>query len=181
MARKTTYIILFRGVGGATQLPTGPLREALTEAGFENARTYINSGNALVTSDRPRGQVAGQIARIVKERFGFDKKLMLATAAEWARLVKQNPYREAAREPRSLHAFLLEKAPARHAAEALAARAAAHERVTILGKVLYFHAPEGFGTSKLPPVIDKTLGVASTARNWNTVLKLLELAKAPGA
>jgi uncharacterized protein (DUF1697 family) len=45
------------------------------------------------------------------------------------------------------------------------------------GKVLYFHAPEGFGTSKLPPVIDRTLGVVSTARNWNTVRKLMELAE----
>ncbi len=181
MAGKTTYVVLFRGVGGATQLPTGPLREALTEAGFENARTYINSGNALVTSDRPRGRVAAEIAAIAKEKFGFDKHLMLATAAEWARLVKQNPYPEAAREPRSLHAFLLEKAPAKSATAALAARAAAHERVSVIGKVLYFHAPEGFGTSKLPPAIDRTLGVASTARNWNTVLKLLELAKGPAA
>ena len=43
--------------------------------------------------------------------------------------------------------------------------------------MLYFHAPEGFGTSKLPPVIDRMLGVISTARNWNTVLKLMELAE----
>jgi len=46
--------------------------------------------------------------------------------------------------------------------------------------VLYFHAPEGFGTSKLPPVIDRTLGVVSTARNWNTVRKLMELAEKAG-
>ena len=43
---KTAFVLLFRGVGGATQLPTAPLREALTEAGFENVATYINSGNA---------------------------------------------------------------------------------------------------------------------------------------
>jgi hypothetical protein len=47
---RTAFILLFRGVGGATQLPTAPLREALTEAGFENVATYINSGNAILRS-----------------------------------------------------------------------------------------------------------------------------------
>ena len=61
--------------------------------------------------------------------------------------------------------------------EALIARAASHEHVVVQDKVLYFHAPEGFGVSKLPPVIDRMLGVANTARNWNTVLKLMELAE----
>ena len=49
-AKLTTYLLLFRGVGGAIQLPVAPLREALTKAGFKNATTYINSGNALVRS-----------------------------------------------------------------------------------------------------------------------------------
>ena len=51
---KTAYILLFRGVGGATQLPVAPLRDALTGAGFENVATYINSGNAVLRSHLPR-------------------------------------------------------------------------------------------------------------------------------
>ena len=61
---KTAYIVLFRGVGGATQLPTAPLGEAPAEAGFENVATYINSGNAVLHSVLSPG------AEFCRERFG---------------------------------------------------------------------------------------------------------------
>ena len=51
---RTAYILLFRGVGGATQLPVKPLREALASAGFENVGTYINSGNAWLSTKLSR-------------------------------------------------------------------------------------------------------------------------------
>ena len=56
----TVYIILFRGVGGATQLPTKPLREALTAAGFKDVATYINSGNAVLSSRKSAGERDGR-------------------------------------------------------------------------------------------------------------------------
>ena len=67
----SAYVVLFRGVGGATQLPTGPLRAALAEAGFDNVATYINSGNAVLTSDRPAREIAAEVAAICADRFGF--------------------------------------------------------------------------------------------------------------
>ena len=173
----TVFVVLFRGVGGATQLPTKPLREALGEAGFGNVVTYINSGNAVLSSDRSIGATTAEIASICKKEFGFEKDIMLLSRADWAKLIKGNPFPEAVDRPTTLHAFALSKAPKPEAIAALTNRAAPHEHVVVKGKVLYFHAPEGFGTSKLPPVIDRTLGVVSTARNWNTVLKLMELAK----
>ena len=73
------YVLLFRGVGGATQLPTAPLRAALTEAGFMNVATYINSGNAVLTSDRPAEDVVARVAAICAERFGFRKDIHART------------------------------------------------------------------------------------------------------
>ena len=166
----TVFIVLFRGVGGATQLPTKPLREALGKAGFGNVATYINSGNAVLSSDR--GIKANRQPRSppsAEKNSALTKDIMLVARADWARLIKQNPFPQAVDKPTSLHAFVLDGAPKKEAVEALTARAASHERVVVKGKVLYFHAPEGFGISKLPPVIDRTLGVVSTARNWNTV------------
>ena len=174
----TVFIVLFRGVGGATQLPTKPLREALGNAGFGNVVTYINSGNAVLSSDRGIKETTAEIATICRREFGFEKDIMLVSRADWAKLIRQNPFPQAVDKPTSLHAFVLDGAPEKEAVEALIARAARHERVVVKGKVLYFHAPEGFGISKLPPVLDRTLGVTSTARNWNTVRKLMELAEA---
>lgn len=170
------FIVLFRGVGGKTQLPTKPLREALTESGFRKVATYIASGNVVLVSEMSAGKVEARVAAIAKAKFGFSKAIMVVTREDWADLIAHNPFPEAVDEPTTLHAFALGAEPSPEAVAALTAKASPTERVLVRGKVLYFHAPQGFGTSKLPPVIDRTLGVASTARNWNTVVKLAEMA-----
>lgn len=170
------FIVLFRGVGGKTQLPTKPLREALTEAGFRDVSTYIASGNVVLVSEMSAGKVEARVAAIAKAKFGFSKAIMVVIREDWADLIAHNPFPEAVDEPTTLHAFALEAEPSPEAVAALTAKASPTERVLVRGKVLYFHAPQGFGTSKLPPVIDRTLGVVSTARNWNTVVKLAEMA-----
>jgi uncharacterized protein (DUF1697 family) len=71
---------------------------------------------------------------------------------------------------------VLNAKPKPDAVKTLSARIDGPERLLVTGKFLYLHVPDGFSNSKLPPVIDRTLGVVSTARNWNTVLKLMELA-----
>jgi len=174
----TVYILLFRGVGGATQLPTKPLREALTAAGFENAGTYINSGNAFLKTDLSRGEMLKKVAAICEKQFGFTKAIHAPTLAEWKKLIAQNPFPEAVEVPKFLHAAVLAEKPEAAKVEALRAVAAEGERIEIVGKVAYLHTPNGFGTSKLAEKFDKGIGVENTARNWNTVLKLLELAKA---
>src|SRR5689334_6425790 len=66
----TVHIVLFRGVGGATQLPTRPLAAALTEAGFGGVRTYIASGNVVLASDMPVRQMRAKVAEIAAKDFG---------------------------------------------------------------------------------------------------------------
>ena len=173
----TVYILLFRGVGGATQLPTKPLREALTKAGFESVGTYINSGNAYLKTDMPRGEMLKQVAEICQKEFGFTKAIHAPSLADWRKLVKQNPFPDALDVPKFLHAAVLAEKPEAGKIEALRAFAKKNERIEIIGKVAYLHTPDGFGTSKLAEKFDKGIGVENTARNWNTVLKLLELAE----
>jgi uncharacterized protein (DUF1697 family) len=171
------YIILFRGVGGATQLPTAPLRAKLTEAGFENVSTYINSGNAVVKSKLGRRQVIETIAGICREHFGFEKAIYAQTTAEWDRLIDNNPFAEAVEPGNLLHAALLEAEPATARNEALQALAVNGDRFAVVDQVAYIHTPNGFSKSQMAAKFDKGIGVANTARNWNTVLKLRELAR----
>jgi uncharacterized protein (DUF1697 family) len=177
----TIYIVLFRGVGGDTKLPSQPLREALIAGGFRNVTTYIATGNVVLTSSLTADAVKARVASIARGELGFTKPVMVASRREWAALIRGNPFPEAVEAPRTLHALLLEAKPRAGAVEALMARAAAGERLVLKGKVLYLHTPEAFGRSKLPPLIDRLLGVATTGRNWNTVLKLGELAEATAA
>lgn len=174
----TVYIILFRGVGGATQLPTKALREALSAAGFENVATYINSGNALVKSRLSREKVIARIAEICRREFGFEKAVHAITREEWADLIDRNPFPDAVEVGKFLHAAVLEAEPDEAKVEAVRAYAKEGERIEVVGKVAYLHTPYGFGTSKLAEKFDKGIGVANTARNWNSVLKLMEMAEA---
>src|ERR1043166_8270212 len=94
--KPTVYLILFRGVGGKTQLPTQALREKLTEAGFQNVATYINSGNAIVRSRMSRKQVIATIAELCRTQFDFDKAIFAPSLAEWADLIAGTPFAKAA-------------------------------------------------------------------------------------
>jgi uncharacterized protein (DUF1697 family) len=174
----TVYIILFRGVGGATQLPVKPLREKLTEAGFENVATYINSGNAVLKSRLGREKVIARIAEICAREFGFNKDIHAPTLEEWRELIANNPFPDATAVPKFLHAAVLAAEPGPGKVEALRAHAKPGERIEVIGRVAYVHTPDGFGTSNLAAKFDKGIGVPNTARNWNTVLKMMEIADA---
>lgn len=172
----TTYVTLFRGVGGAVQLPVARLRQVLGEGGLTQVRTYVNSGNAVLESARDAAQTRHRIAAIVAREFGFTKDIMLVAARDWRRVVDENPFPQVADQPTLLHVFVLGAVPAPEAFAALQARARG-EWLHLRGNILYLHVPEGFSASKLPPMLDRVLGVASTARNWRTVLALDRLAR----
>jgi uncharacterized protein (DUF1697 family) len=172
------YILLFRGVGGPVQLPTKPLREALAAAGFENVGTYINSGNAYLRTARPRDEVLAKVGEICKARFGYDRAIYAPDLADWRDVVRRNPFEGGFTEGRFLHAAWLGARPDEKHVAALKALAVAGEGIEVVGNVAYLNTPGGLSKSVLGTKFDKGLGVPNTARNWNTVLKLLELAEA---
>jgi uncharacterized protein (DUF1697 family) len=181
MAAPTVYILLFRGVGGATQLPVARLRAGLTKAGFESVATYINSGNAVLKSDLSRDDVVATVATVCRKQFGFEKAIFALTAKEWSGVIDRNPFTDATEPPKWLHAAVLAGKPA--AADVAALQhlgEAAGDRIAVVGKVAYIHTPNGFGTSKLAEKFDNLIGVTNTARNWNTVLNLMKLAAQVG-
>lgn len=173
-----TYIVLFRGVGGKTQLPTNLLREKLDEAAFENVVTYINSGNAVLRSTLSRKATLAAIAALCREEFAFEKAIFILTLKEWERVIANNPFsKEADCAPTTVHAALLEKAPTSENVERVRSCAADGEDLRIVGGVAYLHTPHGFGRCKMAEKFDAWIGVTNTARNWNTVLKLAELGR----
>lgn len=174
----TTWIVLFRGVGGATLLPVKPLAAALIEEGFEGVKTYINTGNVILKSPDSAEKVIKRVAPIVLKQFDFSKDILIASAAEWDKLVAENPFPEVVNEPTKLHAYLMKQTPDDKAIEALRAKADGPDDFQIRGRVLYYHTPQGISNARLFPKIERTLGVVATARNWNSVLKLQALAAA---
>ena len=178
----TVYLILFRGVGGKTQLPMQPLREKLATAGFENVATYINSGNAIVRSHWSREKVIATIAKLCRAEFGFDKAIFAPTLAEWDEVIARNPFAEAVTSaPTTIHAALLSETPRAEAVARIRACAVKGEAIEVINGVAYLHTPHGFGICKMAGKFDQWIGVTNTARNWNTVLKLAELGRGAAA
>ena len=177
--KHTVYLILFRGVGGKTQLPTQALREKLAGVGFKNVATYINSGNAIVRSRMNRKKVIATIAELCRTEFDFDKAIFAPTLAEWDELIVCNPFGQAAaKAPTTVHAALLESTPRAENLERVRGCAVKGEEIEIVDDVAYLHTPHGFGNCKMAAKFDAWIGVTNTARNWNTVLKLAELGRA---
>ena len=116
------------------------------------------------------------VAKLCEERFGFTKAIYAATLEEWDVLIANNPFPDF-KEGKHLHAVVLAGNPQQGAIEALRGHAVEGEAIELVNGVAYLHTPFGLGTSKLGEKFDKGIGVANTARNWNTVLKLQELVK----
>lgn len=169
---EVAYVVLFRGVGGATLLPVRELRAHLEEGGFRHVSTYINSGNAVLASPMAEGEVAEHVTAIVRACMGFDKHVFVRSLADWTASIEANPFVKAEAEPTKLHLYTLEREPDPAAVESLKAKATGTERFLIRGRFLYLHTPDGMGKSAFAPKIEPTLKLAVTARNWRTVLAL---------
>jgi uncharacterized protein (DUF1697 family) len=172
-------VVLLRGVnlGPRNRIAMPALRDALTRAGWRDVRTYVQSGNVVLSSDAAPEDLARECERILAEGFGLDVKAVARTRDELAEVVRRNPLGDVAVDPKRYQvSFLSAELGAEHV-RALAAFAAEHERVVAVGRELYAWHPEGVARSKLwARLAGRDLPVTATARNWTTVCKLLEMA-----
>jgi uncharacterized protein (DUF1697 family) len=172
-------IVLLRGVNLVqhNRVAMPKLREALEEAGYDDVRTYLQSGNVVLSSKASAKGVAGEVERLVADRFGLDVKVVARTRNELAEVVKRNPLREVAKNPKRYQVSFLDRRPDPKAVRKLSDAAVAPERVAHVGRELYAWHPEGIGRSKLAALLAGAgPGVTATARNWTTVTKLLAMA-----
>jgi uncharacterized protein (DUF1697 family) len=172
-------VVMLRGInlGPNRRVPMAELRELLTGAGYEDVRTYLQSGNVVLSSPAKAPELERDTARLISERFGFEVAVISRTRAQLAKVVKANPLGDVADEPKRYQvSFLSAKLDAK-IVTALEAAAAPSERVVAIGRELYAWHPEGVARSKLwNSLAGKGLGVTATARNWTTVTALLEMA-----
>ncbi len=174
-------IALLRAVNvGGRSVAMAELRAMLAQLGCGNPRTLLQSGN-VVFALKARMSAATFEAKLeaqAQRRFGMPVAFMLRTAAEWDAIIARNPFLEAAqRDPAHLLLMALKGGPAAAAVRALRDGYTGPETIHIAGRDAYLIYPEGIGRSKLTnALIERKLGVAGTARNWNTVLKLAALA-----
>jgi uncharacterized protein (DUF1697 family) len=179
----TVHIALLRAinVGGSKRVAMADLRDFLTELGFRDARSLLQSGNLVFRSDTRSGATLERVLETeAAKRLGLETDFFVRSAAEWQEIVENNPFPdEAKRDPGHLLVMCLKDAPAAPDVNALQDAIRGREIVRAKGRAAYLVYPDGIGRSRLTSaLIEKKLGTSGTCRNWNTVLKLAALTQA---
>ena len=171
-------LALLRGINLASKRRVGMahLRRLLEEAGYDDVRTHLQSGNVLLSSPLPPRKLETQLERQLADELDFEVRVLVRTRGELSSVVAHDPLGTVASNPsRYLVSFLSKKLPAKVQRE-LESADVAPEQVAVHGRELYSWHPDGLQRSQLSKLLDeRKLGVVSTARNWNTVVKLLDL------
>ena len=171
-------IALLRGVnvGGKGMLPMAALRDALAAAGYPDARTYVQSGNVVLSG--AASTIETDLAAILSKEFGLTVPVIVRTGPQLAKVVSGNPFLRAEADPGRLLVGFLHDKPTKAAADAIDPHRADPDELRIVGREVYFWCPNGWGNSKVSNGLEKALGTAMTARNWRTVTTLLDMARA---
>jgi len=174
-------VVLLRGIniGSRNRIAMPALREALEEAGYEDVRTYVQSGNVVLSSGASAKHAARDVERLIADRFGLEIAVVARTRNELAKVVDRNPLARVAKDPKRYQVSFLEAKPTAKVVRELEEVATVKEKVVSIGREIYAWHPDGVARSKLwARLAGKDLGTTATARNWTTVTKLLELADA---
>jgi uncharacterized protein (DUF1697 family) len=182
----TAHVALLRAVNlpNHGKIAMSDLRAIAESLGLDAAQTLLQSGNLVFQTE---GKKPAALERLLETRaakeLGVKTSFYVRTAKEWASVIAANPFpEEAARDPGHLVVIFLKDAPDKKAVAALRAAIKGPEIVQAKGPHLYAVYPAGIGRSRLTSaVIEGKLGTSGTGRNWNTILKLAELAKAKPA
>lgn len=170
-----TYIILLRGinVSGKNKLPMADLRELLNDLKFENVQTYIQSGNVILDSEESKTRVCSLIKEGISSKFGYDVPVIARTVKEWENVVENYPF--PIDNPKIVAFVFLDKTSEFSEIEI---KNIGDDKFKIDKDMVYFYCPNGFGKSKITNnLFENKLKVTATTRNYNTTIKLLDLAK----
>ena len=158
------------------------LRADLEAAGFGAVKTYVQSGNIVLSSKASPKTVQGRVRALIKKEFGLDIAVVVRSHSELAAVVKRNPLGKVVQNQKRYLVTFLDSALPAATRKRLAEVAGEHERFAVSGKEIYSWHPEGVGRSPLWERLGgKALGVNATARNWDTVMALLAMSEDGGA
>lgn len=173
---------MLRGVnlGSHNRIKMDALRALYESLKFENPRTYVQSGNVVFRSkEKNSPALAKKIQSAISKKCGCSPEVVLRTTGEMRKTVAANPFPDQAKaEPGKVLVTFLAAEPPRDAEANLDKFKYFPEKLHLKGRELYIYFPDGAGRSKLPwSAVDKLLTVTGTARNWNSVMALLEIAE----
>ncbi len=174
----TRLALLLRGinVGGNNKIAMIDLKAVLADLDYTAITTLLNSGNAVVsTTDAPEN-AERRVSKAISDVLGLKIETMARTHDELAAVVKANPFKRLATNPSHYAVAFLRSTPKADALDHLDADSYAPECWKLIGRELFIWYANGQARTKIGAAFfEKQVKVAATARNWNTVEKLLAL------
>ncbi|MDH6625560.1 uncharacterized protein (DUF1697 family) [Streptomyces sp. LBL] len=177
----TTYAALLRGinVGGSRKVPMADLRTLMEGLGYADVRTYLQSGQATFADDHGNeDSLAAELTGAIENRFGFPVDVIVRDHAYLKAILDACPFPAAELEAKQLHVTYFSASVGEERFAEIDRAAYLPEEFRLGDRALYLYAPNGLGRSKLGVHVSKprlNKGVIATSRNWNTVVKLVEM------
>jgi uncharacterized protein (DUF1697 family) len=175
-----TRIALLRAVNvGGVVLPMADLRAFFEKLGFDSVRTLLQTGNVVFETGR-KGDLEKLLEAEALKRLKLTTAFLVRSADEWDAILAANPFPKKAKDdPARLVVMPLKDRPAAAGLAALRAANPGREQIEAGTRHLYIYYPDGQGRSKLNiRLIESKLGTRGTVRNWNTVIKIADAARA---
>jgi uncharacterized protein (DUF1697 family) len=172
MRRK--HVALLRGVnvGRANRVAMADLRLWLTDLGFAEVHTVLNSGNVIFEAEGlDAARIADVVSQMLADRLGFPVRVIVLTASAFAAVVAENSLAGIAANPSRLLVALLDSPGAQSRLEPLTRQDWSPEAIALGDGAAYLWCPAGTIASPLVRAVNRTLG-AFTTRNWATVTKI---------
>ncbi|MCP3981788.1 MAG: DUF1697 domain-containing protein [bacterium] len=170
------HVALMRGinVGGKNKLPMKDLVTLFVDAGCTDVQTYIQSGNVVFHAPRDTlRHIPQRVSAAIADRFGYAVPVVLRSAAELRKTVRNNPFLKPGVDTKLLSVMFLADRPRPAAVAALDPDRSPPDEFAVAGREIYLCCPGGVARTKLTnQYFDSRLSTIGTARNWATVLRL---------
>jgi len=172
---------MLRGVnlGAHNRIRMEALRAMYQSLKLEDPCTYVQSGNVVFrTKEKNTAKLATKIQDAIEKTFHCRPEVILRTSDELRRAIARTPFnkRQHLDPGKILVTFLAGVPPDPQAA--LDRLKSYPEELHLIGRELHIYFPNGVGKSKLPwSSIERLLKVTGTARNWNSVQAILQIAE----
>jgi uncharacterized protein (DUF1697 family) len=175
-------VAMLRGVnlGPHNRIKMDALRDLCGSLDLLDVQTYVQSGNIVFrTKERNLSSLAKKIRSGIEKKFGFSPEVILRSTSDLREVISRNPFAKMKDiEPGKLLVDFLSSEPSPEACTSVRAIKTDPEKLHIDGREMYIYFPNGAGRSKLSwPALEKILKTPGTARNWNSVTKLLAMAE----
>ena len=171
------YLVMPRGinVGTRNRVPMAELRSKLADEGYSDVATVLQSGNVIVSTESARAdRVGSAVQRLLSDEFDVNVPCVVRSANQVRRVLERNPLREVVSDPSRYLVNFLSQEPDPEMVRALLEEDHSPETIAIEGTEAYVWTPDGVKAMTLSYVyLEKRFGVTATARNWNTLEKIV--------